>query len=331
MSAMTGTIESHRFASDVLRPPDRVPRYRELACRMLGTLDIQPVGAKFTCDARFFRLPGLGISRIAGSAIRGTRTREMAAGDEELLLIANLGGAATVTHLGREARLPAGSAVLVSSTDPCRVERTESCHLYIRMPRAVLVPLIAKPADALMSVIPPNTEPLRVLAGYADLLLQDSQPMQGAAELRRLAVNHVHDLVALTIGATRDAAEIAAGRGLRAARRSAIKTDIAQNLAGDVTAAALSARHRLSERYIRKLFESESTSLSRFVLMQRLTRVHRILRDPQHAHRRIAEIAFAVGFGDISTFNREFRRQFSMTPSDVRRYLSIPAPMKAAT
>jgi AraC-like DNA-binding protein len=326
MSALTGTIESGRFSSEVLRPADRVALYRQLACRMLGTLDIQPLGAKFSCNARFFQLPGLGISRIAGSAIRGTRTREMAAGDEELLLIANLGGAATVSHVGREARIPAGGAVLVSSTEPCRVERTESCHLYIRMPRAMLVPMIAKPADALMSVIPATTESLRVLTGYVDLLLADSQPMAKAAELRRLAVSHVHDLVALTIGATRDAAEIAAGRGLRAARRSAIKADIAQNLAGDVTAAALSARHQLGQRYIRKLFESESTSLSRFVLLQRLTRVHRMLSDPRHAHRNIADIALAVGFGDISTFNREFRRQFGMTPSDVRATSASPHP-----
>jgi hypothetical protein len=34
----------------------------------------------------------------------------------------------------------------------------------------------------------------------------------------------VHDLTALALGASRDAAEIAKGRGLRAARLNAIKT-----------------------------------------------------------------------------------------------------------
>src|SRR5262249_46279785 len=82
--------------------------------------------------------------------------------------------------------------------------------------------------------------------------------------------------------------------------------------------AALSARHRLSPRYIRHLFEGENTSLSRFVVCQRLTRVHRMLADPRYVDRTITDIALAVGFGDISTFNREFRRCFSMTPSDVR-------------
>jgi AraC-like DNA-binding protein len=122
----------------------------------------------------------------------------------------------------------------------------------------------------------------------------------------------------MALGATRDAAEIAAGRGLRAARLRAIKADIAQHLAEEVTADALSARHGVSPRYIRSLFEGENTSLSQFVLAQRLIRVHRMLADPRYASRTISDMAFAIGFGDISTFNREFRRRFGVTPSDVR-------------
>jgi len=126
------------------------------------------------------------------------------------------------------------------------------------------------------------------------------------------------ELVGLALGVTRDVAEIVAGRGSRTARLCAIKADIAQNLEGDVTAAALSSRHRISPRYIRKLFAGENLSLSKFVLCQRLTRVHRMLADPCYADRTIADIALAAGFGDVSTFNRQFRRHFGLTPSDVR-------------
>ena len=58
--------------------------------------------------------------------------------------------------------------------------------------------------------------------------------------------------------------------------------------------------------------------MSRYVLGQRLTQVHRMLVDPHQAHRAISTIAYDVGFGDMSTFNREFRRLFGATPSDVR-------------
>jgi AraC-like DNA-binding protein len=99
----------------------------------------------------------------------------------------------------------------------------------------------------------------------------------------------------------------------------AIKTDIARNLRdGDVSAAAIARAQRVSPRYIQKLFENEGTSLSRYVRGQRLALVHRMLTDPNHADLTISAIAYKAGFGDLSTFNREFRRQFGATPSDLR-------------
>jgi AraC-like DNA-binding protein len=87
---------------------------------------------------------------------------------------------------------------------------------------------------------------------------------------------------------------------------------------GDVPAAALAWGQRVSARYIHKLFEGEGTTLSKFVLGQRLARVHRMLTDPGRADLTIGTIAYQAGFGDLSTFNREFRRHFGATPSDVR-------------
>jgi AraC-like DNA-binding protein len=43
-----------------------------------------------------------------------------------------------------------------------------------------------------------------------------------------------------------------------------------------------------------------------------------MLTDPRFAHLRIIDIALAVGFGDISHFNRMFRRCFGDSPSGVR-------------
>lgn len=307
------------FSTEHLRRADRLPFLRDVIGRMLVRTDIEPVhDGSFFCEARFHRLVSLSIGRITNSPLRLSRNREMVEGNAELALMVHLEGAATFSHLGREASVPVGSAILLSGADPLRSVRTKSRNLYIAMPRDVLAPMVSNLDAALMSVIPSTVEPLRLLAGYIDLLMNDPALME-TEELRCLAVHHIHDLVASALGATRDMEEAAAGRGVRAARLRAIKADIAQNLAGNVTAAALSARHRLSPRYIRNLFEGENTSLSQFVLGQRLTRVHRMLTDLRRADRTISDIALAVGFGDISTFNREFRRRFGVTPSDVRR------------
>jgi AraC-like DNA-binding protein len=54
------------------------------------------------------------------------------------------------------------------------------------------------------------------------------------------------------------------------------------------------------------------------VLEHRLLRAYRSLNDPNLTDRSISALAFEAGFGDLSYFNRTFRRRFGMTPSDVR-------------
>jgi transcriptional regulator GlxA family with amidase domain len=43
-----------------------------------------------------------------------------------------------------------------------------------------------------------------------------------------------------------------------------------------------------------------------------------MLSDPRSAHLRIIDIALATGFGDVSHFNRLFRRRFGDSPSGLR-------------
>lgn len=66
------------------------------------------------------------------------------------------------------------------------------------------------------------------------------------------------------------------------------------------------------------LFEAEGIWLSKFVLGERLVSAHRMLCDPRCAGLSVSAIAFAVGFGDLSYFNRTFRRRFGATPSELR-------------
>ena len=123
----------------------------------------------------------------------------------------------------------------------------------------------------------------------------------------------------MTLGATRDAAAIAEGRGIRVARLRAVKDDIEAHLTdGDLTPVVVARRQRISDSYVRKLFESEGTSFSEFVLTRRLVRANRMLTDQRWANRTIASIAFACGFGDLSYFNRTFKRLYGAPPSDIR-------------
>jgi AraC-like DNA-binding protein len=54
------------------------------------------------------------------------------------------------------------------------------------------------------------------------------------------------------------------------------------------------------------------------VLAQRLKLAHRMLIDRRLSERTVSSVALDAGFGDISYFNRAFRRRYGATPSDVR-------------
>jgi AraC-like DNA-binding protein len=69
---------------------------------------------------------------------------------------------------------------------------------------------------------------------------------------------------------------------------------------------------------VQRLFEAEGTTFSEYLIDQRLARAHRLLCDPDASQTAISTIAYDVGFGDLSYFNRRFRRQYGLTPRDVR-------------
>jgi AraC-like DNA-binding protein len=86
-----------------------------------------------------------------------------------------------------------------------------------------------------------------------------------------------------------------------------------------LTVDAVAARHGVTPRYVHKLFADDTITCAKFVLDRRLERARRLLQDQRAAAPPISSIAYDVGFGDLSYFNRTFRRAFHMTPSDARR------------
>src|SRR5262249_1086504 len=138
-------------------------------------------------------------------------------------------------------------------------------------------------------------------------------------ELQRAVAAHVQDLVALALGATRDAAEIARTRGVRAARLHAARAHVMRHLdQPELSAASVAPHLGVTPRYVHMLFAAEGLAFSGFVLAQRLARAHRMLNAPRHSGETISAIAYAVGFADLSHFNRSFRSRYGCTPSDVR-------------
>jgi AraC-like DNA-binding protein len=103
-------------------------------------------------------------------------------------------------------------------------------------------------------------------------------------------------------------------------RRAAILREIETRAADPrLSADAIASGLDITPRYVRLLLEETGRSFSQHVLERRLDRAAALLRDPRRDGYRVSAIAFECGFGDLSYFNRAFRRRFGETPSDARQ------------
>ena len=311
-----------RLCSDQFPERDRVEAQRELFGRGILKIDLEPLpDSPFRVDMNLWALPDLGLASGNFSGMLAARPKHMVGGDELVFTVTQSGGGVFNMKSG-EAEISNGSAVLVSGDEPGTFRHVASRMLTFRLSRNRLAPLIADLGSAMLKPIPPNAEALRLLVGYVGIL-QDEQAL-ATPTLRELVVNHVHDLAALALGATRETATLANGRGVRAARLSAVKADILAHLTDrTLSLDAVAARQGISSVYVRKLFADDHGTFTDFVLGERLARAHRLLGDPLCDGRTISDIAFACGFGDLSYFNRAFRHRYGMTPSDVRTAAAI--------
>jgi AraC-like DNA-binding protein len=164
--------------------------------------------------------------------------------------------------------------------------------------------------------VPADTAALQLLTRYLGSILAGPRP---SGQLTDAVVAHLTELIELSLLTPGSGALPARDRGVRAARLAAIKADIGRHLTdGSLSAAALAARHGITPRYLHKLFEDDAMTYSQYVLEQRLALACRRLRDPRLAGRTVSSIAHDAGFGDLSYFNRTFRRRYGATPSGAR-------------
>jgi AraC-like DNA-binding protein len=317
----TPAIAGMRFSLDAVPPRDRRSHLCEFFGRELTKYDIEAEPDEIIhVDVGFRVMPGLIMMSGQGHGYRAVRSRRSVAaeGSDDVGLAVNLGGPLQLSHGPQELVLDDGEAVLVSLAEPyCFTHRPPGKLVALRVPRSQLAPLVTGLDDLLHRPIAASLPALRFLLDYVKVA--ECEQTIACPQLQELFAKHVHELMALAVGATRDAEELARGRGLRAARLNAIKQDIARNIdRTDLSVSALAARHGLTPRGVQRLFEMEGATFTEYVVLQRLVRAHRMLSDPSRDSDKISVIAWDCGFGDISHFNHLFRRRYGLAPSDVR-------------
>jgi AraC-like DNA-binding protein len=321
MAEPSSHFRLRQFSSSELPAEDRLELWRSTITKHMIHLAIDPLAeGPFMAEASLRKHDGLVIGTGTISPSISLRSREIVNADnDDLFLMLNLSGSLVLQSGSRELTLRPGEATLLCCAESGLYVRPEvgsvSC---VRLPRAALTPFVAGLEDRIFRLIPGNIGALKFLRTYLDALT-DPAEVDVPQAVSRTVSNHVTDLIALTLGATGEAAAAALGGGLRAARLTAAKAFIEQRIGPAALSIEDVAEHMgVSARYVRKLFETEGGSFSKYVLQQRLARVHAMLTNARFDHVPISSLAYDVGFGDLSYFNKVFRTVFGGTPSDVR-------------
>jgi len=267
-------------------------------------------------------LDDLALCTGRSAATRITRTKQHTAADEAgyFLLHLNEGpqlqGAETPRGIWE---LEHGMLGLSSSLDAADYYRTpDALSRNIVVSSEAIGKLIRNPDDLAPSILDPTRPATQLLKNYMQLLFTTD-----SLETDETVSTHVsqtfHDLLALAIGASREAAELSTLRGARAAKLQLILAGIKFGFQDPgFSEHRLAQKFGIAPRTIRDLLMQTGTTFSERVLELRLQRARKMLIDPKCKHMRVGDIALASGFNEVPYFNRRFRQRFGATPTNVR-------------
>lgn len=305
------------FSTGMNSSADSIDHWRDIYARHLLKVDLTVVGdAPFTSTFTLQQFGDVGVVAGQCSGAVFHRRAEMIDSDDLLLMI-HLGAAGGAVQGHRETSLRPGDATLLSGADTGESIHPEGVEfLNLRLPLRAMNALTAEIGEALVRPIPRENPALVLLTHYIRILARDG--FVQAEGLGRSIARHICDLSALAIDPGPRSAR-ATRASLGRVRLQAIKSDLREHLGWNgVSIGWAAARQRVSPGYVRKLFASEHGSFSDFLLQERLSAARQRLEDHRLAGRTISYIAYGCGFGDLSYFNRCFRRRYGATPSDIR-------------
>jgi AraC-like DNA-binding protein len=317
VKVMQGEVSTLHFSTDRFPANERAGIVREVYGRHLLRLDIEPLtDAPFRYDMIVRLLPGLDIMSAVHSPFRMRRTLDLVSDGKDTLTLLMSAVPTVASQLGREVTVAAGDAIVLSGGDVASYTLPAEAELFaVCVPRATLAPLLRDPDTVLVRPLPQGIPALRLLKTYCACLRDLDAPQP---EFRRLATTHVHDLLVMALGATRDAAHVATGRGVRSARLQVVLAEInARYTAPAFSPEDVARALGLTPRYVQDLLHETGATFTERVLELRLLKARAMLADPECALK-IIEIAYKCGFRDISHFNHCFRRCFGGAPRTFR-------------
>ena len=222
-------------------------------------------------------------------------------------------------QLGRETAHHRESPVLVTESETGDIRQPGGFDFFLLdLPAKLLLERVAHAYDLVAQPLNAGPQAAAHLKRYIGIL-----PDLTRGEMDASLADHIGgtliDLVALVLGANGDSAELARMRGLRAARIEEIVAFIRKNFADpSFSTAHVARRLSLTPRYVNDLLQETGLGFAERVTELRLQTARKMLADRSKDRMKVIDIAYAVGFNEVSYFNRRFRQRFGEKPSQSR-------------
>jgi AraC-like DNA-binding protein len=305
-----------RLSTRDLPPRDRLPFVHDFVSRNVIGLQFTPkTSGPPEMDLATLPLAAdISVSQAFYTPLTGARTRELLQDGKHNYFVTVHTDEYEFSVEGRPpVKVAAGDLTIVSMGVLLEFHLPSTRVDVLHLAHEKLAPLVPGIDMEPYRVFPASGPGAALLVGYADLLRSVEPGTPNSAEL---AAKHLCELTALVLEGRADRER--SGPSIRAVRLELVKTDILQRLPQPgLSVEDVARRQGVSVRYIHKLFETEGVSFSEYVRERRIELAYRMLQNPHGGERRISMVAFDCGFGDISNFNRTFRRRYGITPSEL--------------
>ncbi|MFD0900379.1 helix-turn-helix domain-containing protein [Actinomadura sediminis] len=312
-----------RFTTDGLAPADGFSHWYDLAQKAHTPSYVHSAHeADFRASLRTVGLEEAVISDMTFAPLRAARTAKLIRSHdpEHYQLMFMLRGGGGIAVADRQSVFEARQFIILNTSQPWKgwqESPTGSLRMLVvdfprtalRLPTSAVDDLVATPLDAGAGLGAVLLSHLRQVLRQADTYTSTD----------RLALTRTTiDLITAALAHHLDAA-ISPPTRLQALLPQ-VYHFIDQHLPDPALSPnSIAAAHRISVRYLHKLFESEEATVATWIRQQRLQRCRRDLSDPRLAGRPVSAIAACWGFTDRAHFTRVFRTAFGMTPGEYRR------------
>jgi len=317
-----GSVKSTRFVYRYAGGPHGrlYQRLREEVCQNFCRLDIEPsIADRLECMVDIVQVGSLTMGTARGSSGRFSRTRAlMSDGCDDFVLINAMSDRILVERTGAATDLRQSEMCLLEMNACGGAGLGEgSCFGSIRIPRRELLSLCPGVEDMLGQPLRQEPALRTLIQRYYSLSIGVADSLE--PEAQQVTARHMVDLIALLLRPENDDTRQTVQGGVAAARLQIIQAQVTANLRdAGLSIASIAVRNNLSSKQVQRSFEQTGITFAEFVLEQRLLLARSLLGNPRARQQKIATVAYTAGFGDLSYFNRAFRRRFGMTPSQWR-------------